>query len=250
MDSPSGKTPQTSTPAKFFEKHRQAILSFLDSQRQSAVSRTVFAAVAAAVLLGTGFSAVSAADRPADETVAVASADREENDQAGRSAERDEATDTEAAEKATEKETETKAPEPKKAEPKPAPDWVVPSPAPISDVYGPRDWRGGEMHYGTDFAAAEGADNVAAADGVVVQSGANGGYGLGITIEHANGVVTVYGHHSKLLVSVGDKVKAGDVIGLAGSTGDVTGPHLHFEVYVNGAPTDPVKFLKDKGVKV
>ncbi|HIW64504.1 MAG TPA: peptidoglycan DD-metalloendopeptidase family protein [Candidatus Stackebrandtia excrementipullorum] len=236
MDSPSEKTPELRKPSKYFGRHRQ--LPF---------SRTVFAAIAAATLIGSGLSAAVAADSPADDTVAVASAEREEQAQADRDAEREVPAESEAPEKDADP---AETPDPKDAEAAPPPDWVIPSPAPISDVYGPRAWRGGEMHYGTDFAAAEGADNYAAADGTVVQAGSNGGYGLGITIEHANGVVTVYGHHSKLLVDVGDKVKAGDTIGLAGSTGDVTGPHLHFEVYVNGTPTDPVKFLKDKGVKI
>lgn len=240
MDSPSEKTLKPRMFSKYLGRHRQLPLS-----------RTVFAAIAAATLIGSGLSAAVAADGPGDAPAAVAAADREEQAQANRDSQREAPAEDEAPEEpeAAEEEVEaTETPETKEAEPAPAPDWVVPSPAPISDVYGPRDWRGGEMHYGTDFAAAEGAENYAAADGTVVQSGSNGGYGLGITIEHDNGIVTVYGHHSKLLVEVGDKVKAGDAIGLAGSTGDVTGPHLHFEVYVDGAPTDPVKFLKDKDV--
>lgn len=238
MDSPSEKTPGN---GKFY----------LGRHRQWPFSRTVFAAIAAATLIGSGLSAAVAADGPRDEQVAVA-ADREVQEQAARDSDREApAEDGDSAEEAENADEESsKAPDAKEAEPEPAPDWVVPSPAPISDVFGPRAWRAGEMHYGTDFAANEGVENHAAAAGTVVQAGANGGYGLGVTIEHANGVVTVYGHHSKLLVDVGDKVKPGDVIGLAGSTGDVTGPHLHFEVHVDGVPTDPVGFLQDHGVKL
>ncbi|GAA4895350.1 hypothetical protein GCM10023223_06130 [Stackebrandtia albiflava] len=214
------------------------------------MSRTVFAAIAAATLIGTGLAAADATGGNATDTVAVATAEaREEQTQAGRS---DDRTEAEASDDATTETTEEETTATKEAEPAaPAPDWVTPSKAPISDVFGPRAWRAGEMHYGADFAAAPGEKNFAAADGVVVQAGSNGGYGISVIIEHEDGITTVYGHHSQLLVSAGDEVKAGDPIGLAGSTGDVTGPHLHFEVHMaNGDAVDPIEFLKDQGVKL
>ncbi|CAM3258960.1 M23 family metallopeptidase [Stackebrandtia soli] len=219
---------------------------YLGKHRGSNLARTVLAAIAVGTV---GFSAITATTTAAPltdpvETVANAS-DRPNDDRADRGDEREEETTT-APEKEKEEE---KKPEPKDAkEPEKKPDWVSPSPAEISDVYGPRAWRAGEMHFGLDFAANEGEPNYAAAAGVVVQAGPNGGYGNSVIIDHGKGVLTVYGHHSKLKVSVGDKVKPGDVVGLAGSTGDVTGPHLHFEVNDNGTMVDPHEWLTDHGV--
>lgn len=101
------------------------------------------------------------------------------------------------------------------------------------------------MHYGTDFAADEGQEVRAAESGTVVQAGWNGAYGISVIIDHGDGVSTLYGHNSKLKVSEGDTVKAGQVIGLAGSTGWATGPHVHFEVRVNGTPQNPMNWLPD-----
>ncbi len=70
-----------------------------------------------------------------------------------------------------------------------------------------------------------------------------GGYGYYVMIDHGNGMVTLYAHNSKLLVSVGDTVEAGDTVSLSGSTGRSTGPHLHFEVRVNGQRVNPRSYL-------
>jgi murein DD-endopeptidase MepM/ murein hydrolase activator NlpD len=106
-------------------------------------------------------------------------------------------------------------------------------------------WR----HYGLDLAGPMNTPNYAARAGTVTKSqcGWNNGYGCVIMIDHGNGVVTLYGHNNKLLVSVGDKVTTGQTIGLMGNTGNVrgrTGIHLHFEVRVNGARLNPLKYVK------
>lgn len=102
-------------------------------------------------------------------------------------------------------------------------------------------------HSGVDFAASTGQNVYAAADGTVIVSGWQSGYGNVVVISHGkvNGkaISTLYAHNSKLKVTVGQKVKRGAVIALAGSTGMSTGPHCHFEVRVDGVPTDPAKWL-------
>lgn len=117
----------------------------------------------------------------------------------------------------------------------------------ISSAYG---WRihpitkKRSLHTGTDFPAPTGTKVVAAGNGVVILSNWYGAYGNTVIIDHGGGYSTLYAHNSKLGVKVGDKVNAGDVIAYVGSTGWSTGPHLHFEVRVNGEPTDPMQFFK------
>jgi murein DD-endopeptidase MepM/ murein hydrolase activator NlpD len=79
--------------------------------------------------------------------------------------------------------------------------------------------------------------------GTVVVASAQGGYGNAVVIDHGGGMATLYGHQSRLGVSEGQQVNAGDVIGYAGSTGYSTGPHLHFEVRMSGNPVDPAHYL-------
>ena len=100
-------------------------------------------------------------------------------------------------------------------------------------------------HTGIDIGnTPTGTPVVAAADGVVTYAGWLGGYGNCVMINHGDGVVTLYGHGSKILTSVNTQVKQGDVIMQVGSTGNSTGPHLHFEVRVNGTCTSPWQFVK------
>ncbi|MCL2740305.1 MAG: peptidoglycan DD-metalloendopeptidase family protein, partial [Oscillospiraceae bacterium] len=99
-------------------------------------------------------------------------------------------------------------------------------------------------HDGIDIGAPSGSNIVAAGDGTVLFAGWNGGYGNCVIIDHGGGYTTLYGHASSLLVSSGAKVSRGQVIAKVGSTGVSTGPHLHFEVCINGVAKEPTQFLK------
>jgi len=98
-------------------------------------------------------------------------------------------------------------------------------------------------HSGVDFAGKLGSDVVAVAAGVVTFSGRRSGYGNLVEINHGNGYVTRYGHGLKNLVSVGQTVKKGEIISKMGTTGRSTGPHVHFEVMVNGRAVNPKKYI-------
>ncbi|TGM54304.1 LysM peptidoglycan-binding domain-containing protein [Leptospira biflexa] len=98
-------------------------------------------------------------------------------------------------------------------------------------------------HSGLDLAAKVGAPVLSAADGEVVFTGRNGGYGNSVTIQHKNGYKTVYAHCSQILVEVGETVKMGRVVALVGRTGTATGAHLHFEVFRNGKIMNPESAL-------
>ncbi len=104
--------------------------------------------------------------------------------------------------------------------------------------------RWGRMHEGTDIAAPMGAPILAAADGTVVFSGWESGYGQLVILDHGNGVKTKYGHCSKLLVRVGESIHQGEVIAKVGSTGHSTGPHLHYEVVHEGMASNPEFFTR------
>jgi len=101
-----------------------------------------------------------------------------------------------------------------------------------------------KLHTGIDIGIPSGKSVVAAADGTVIHSDWLGGYGKAVMIDHGGGIVTLYAHNSSLLVSEGDKVKRGDTISKAGSTGMSTGPHLHFEVRKDGEYVDPIPWVK------
>lgn len=108
-------------------------------------------------------------------------------------------------------------------------------------------YRWGRMHNGIDLAqhgaSCYGDPALCAADGVVTAAGYRGGYGNCVTVQHDDGMETLYAHLSRIGVEVGQELKAGDQIGNIGATGNVTGPHLHFEVYIDGVAVDPLLFL-------
>lgn len=118
--------------------------------------------------------------------------------------------------------------------------WVWPTGGPVTSEFGPR-W--GRMHEGIDIGAPTGAPIYAAANGVVTFAGTMGGYGQLTLIDHGSGIVSASAHQSRIGVAVGQHVAAGQVIGTVGATGNVTGPHLHFETRVNGSPQNPRNYL-------
>jgi murein DD-endopeptidase MepM/ murein hydrolase activator NlpD len=119
----------------------------------------------------------------------------------------------------------------------------IPSRGTVSSSFGVR-W--GRMHKGIDIAAPSGSPINAALDGTVIYAGWSNGYGNLIKIAHDGKIETAYGHCSKIDVKVNDIVKKGDVIGKVGSTGNSTGPHLHFEVKVNGTVKNPAPYIYKK----
>lgn len=100
------------------------------------------------------------------------------------------------------------------------------------------------FHHGVDIAGKKDSEVSAVASGVVVFAGRKSGYGYMVEILHANGYITKYGHNSKITVKVGDLLSKGDIIGLMGSTGRSTGPHVHFEMAHNGKSINPKKYLQ------
>ena len=122
---------------------------------------------------------------------------------------------------------------------RPVPGW-------ISSGFGPRIhpiYGYSLMHNGVDMNGGMGQKIIAAAAGTVFFADVKGGYGNSIMIDHGGGMVTLYAHQSRFAVSNGQKVNAGQVIGYVGTSGVSTGPHLHFEVRINGNPVDPAKYF-------
>jgi murein DD-endopeptidase MepM/ murein hydrolase activator NlpD len=119
----------------------------------------------------------------------------------------------------------------------------ITAPAPISSAFG---WRqdpisgAARFHQGVDIAVAYGRDVRAAGSGTVVFSGTQNGYGNTVVIEHGSGRTTRYAHLSEQFVQAGNVVSAGQVVGRSGDSGRATGPHLHFEMLVDGRPVDPI----------
>ncbi len=116
---------------------------------------------------------------------------------------------------------------------------------PVDDVYVSSGFgtRWGRLHRGVDLALAQGSPIYAADSGTVYFAGDGGGYGNLVKVDHGNGMQTYYAHCSSLLVTSGQKVSRGEKIALTGSTGNSTGPHLHFEVIINGKCIDPAGML-------
>jgi murein DD-endopeptidase MepM/ murein hydrolase activator NlpD len=104
-------------------------------------------------------------------------------------------------------------------------------------------WRWGRMHEGIDLAVGNGTPVVASAAGTVIVAGWMGGYGNLVVVDHGNGVATAYAHNTSITVGVGQSVAQGQLVAYSGNTGNSTGPHVHFEVRVNGAAVDPLGYL-------
>lgn len=118
--------------------------------------------------------------------------------------------------------------------------WAWPVIGSITSEYG---WRDGDFHHGLDIATPSGTVVKAARTGKVVKAGWLGVYGLAILIDHGNGIQTLYAHNSKLMVNFGTTVQSGQKIALSGNTGRTTGPHVHFEIRLNGKTVDPTPYL-------
>jgi murein DD-endopeptidase MepM/ murein hydrolase activator NlpD len=118
--------------------------------------------------------------------------------------------------------------------------FIWPVNGPVTSPFG---WRWGRMHEGIDIGVGYGTPIHAAASGRVVYAGWMSGYGNLVAIDHGRGISTAYGHQSSIAVSVGQIVSQGQTIGYVGCTGHCFGPHLHFEVRINGAPVDPLGYL-------
>ena len=126
------------------------------------------------------------------------------------------------------------------------PQFVMPTRGVWTSGFG---YRWGVLHGGVDIANSIGTPILAAADGVVIESGPTAGYGAYVKLRHSDGTVTLYGHINTWLVSVGERVMAGDQIATMGNRGNSTGPHLHFEVMLNGTNrVDPTGWLSKRGL--
>jgi murein DD-endopeptidase MepM/ murein hydrolase activator NlpD len=122
---------------------------------------------------------------------------------------------------------------------------VWPTPGPVTSGFGYRvhpiyGYR--RLHAGIDIGAPVGQGIVAALGGTVITAGPAGTYGNLVVVDHGDGLTTAYAHQSRVLVSTGQRVAKGQRIGLVGTTGASTGPHLHFETRVNGDPVDPMRY--------
>ncbi len=117
---------------------------------------------------------------------------------------------------------------------------IWPVSGPVTSGYG---WRWGRMHEGIDISVPSGTPVSAAASGLVIYAGWMGGYGNLVVVDHGGGLATAYAHNTSVAVGSGTSVSQGQTIAYAGSTGNSTGPHVHFEVRVNGSPADPLGYL-------
>jgi murein DD-endopeptidase MepM/ murein hydrolase activator NlpD len=255
----------------------RAPLGVRDRVRSSLAGRGRLAAMAAVGLLGLGIAGGAVATLGNDDSTSpttIAVADQQARIDAASRADRalrspvavpTVSPTTEAATpKAEAKEPKSvkKAPATKKAAPKTTPakpkgptiskaGWTSPMPgAEVTSCFGMR-W--GVPHQGIDFAMPENTPLRATAAGTVIAAGwAYTGYGISVVIDHGDGYFTHYAHQNRTAVEVGQKVKAGQIIGYEGSTGDSTGPHLHFEVHQGAMwnQIDPAPFLKEHGVPI
>jgi murein DD-endopeptidase MepM/ murein hydrolase activator NlpD len=128
--------------------------------------------------------------------------------------------------------------------------WLLPLEPEDYQFNTPYGMRWGKLHTGIDLVTPEGTPYMAIHAGTVTKAGWFGGYGYAVIVQHADGSEAIYGHSSAVTVQEGQQVKAGDQLGLVGSTGHAYGPRLHLEIHVNGKPQDPVPFLADRGTDI
>jgi murein DD-endopeptidase MepM/ murein hydrolase activator NlpD len=126
-------------------------------------------------------------------------------------------------------------------------DVVRPAQGTLTSGFGPRD---GTVHNGTDIANSIGTPILSAMAGEVIDAGPASGFGQWVRVQHPGGLITVYGHVATFQTSVGEQVAAGQLIATMGNEGQSTGPHLHFEVHVDGTPIDPLPWLRGFGVDI
>lgn len=129
--------------------------------------------------------------------------------------------------------------------------WPAPGHAEVTSPFGYRlhpVLKRFRLHAGLDIGAPEGAAAAACWDGVVIAVAELPAYGRVVVLDHGGGLATVYAHLSAVRVSEGDRVPQGDEVGWVGVTGQVTGPHLHFEVWLDGRPVDPLRFADMAGL--
>ncbi|MFJ2669959.1 peptidoglycan DD-metalloendopeptidase family protein [Streptomyces sp. NPDC087525] len=193
-------------------------------------------------------SASSSADSSSADSAAASTDDSASDDSASDDSASSGSTDESAAS------TTEQAPAPDTAEPSTGSGFTAPVDGPTSTPYraSGASWSSG-YHTGVDFSASSGTPVKAVGDGTVVTAGWGGSYGNQIVIQHSDGMYSQYGHLSSLEVSAGDSVSAGQEIGLSGSTGNSTGPHLHFEIRTGpeyGSDVDPVAYLREHGVNL
>nr|MDE5833432.1 M23 family metallopeptidase [Desulfovibrio sp.] len=102
---------------------------------------------------------------------------------------------------------------------------------------------GGQFHKGLDIAARPGSPIIAPADGTVEKAGADGAYGISVDLDHGGGINTKFAHMQRVAVKPGQWVRRGEILGYVGMTGRATGPHLHYEVRLNGVPVNPMRYI-------
>lgn len=212
-----------------------------EAERIAAAQEAIDAAEAEAERVAAE-EAAAEAQRVADEEAANAAA---EDEAADADADADEGADDSATATATPEPTAVPEPEPTPVT-SGAPTFIRPVPGAAVSGYGFRThpvFGTNRLHTGIDYNARQGDPIAASAAGTVIFVGPFGGYGNTVIIDHGGGYTTLYAHMSSFNVSNGAGVSAGNTVGFVGSTGVSTGPHLHFEIRVNGATTDPAPFL-------
>lgn len=210
--------------------------------------RSRYAAVVTTALVGAGVVAIGAGSLPDAKTVSPSSLQDLQNA----------ATGEDLAARAAEAERATRANE--RAESGAVDEagaWRLPlrpedglTDNPVVSEFGDARWAAEDAHTGVDLAAAEGTPYYAVHAGVVEVAKYEGGYGYHVLLDHGDGTKSLYAHSSALAVRAGQQVKAGELLGRVGNTGNSYGPHLHLEIHVNGNEVNPLPVLESQGVDV